>query len=118
MSAKPRVIVVDDDEDAADLLAFALPRHGFEVEVAHTLAEAKALMNREFDVLVSDVHLPDGTGFEVLAQAPKRPRVAVIASGSDGPEDRKRATEVGYRAHLVKPVDIDQLASTIRRLLA
>ena len=77
-----RVIVVDDDEDAADLLAFALPRHGFEVTVAHTLAEAKALMCGEFDALVSDVHLPDGTGFDVLTEAPKRPRVAVIASGS------------------------------------
>lgn len=118
MTDRPRVIVVDDDEDAADLLAFALPRHGFEVTVAHTLAQAKALMSMEFDALVSDVHLPDGTGFDVLSEAPKRPRVAVIASGSDGPEDRKRATDVGYLAHLVKPVDIDQLASTLRRLLA
>ena len=118
MSGLPRVLVVDDDEDAADLLAFALPRHGFEVTVAHTLAQAKALLSGEFDALVSDVHLPDGTGFDVLKEAPHRPRVAVIASGSDGPEDRRRATEVGFVAHLVKPVDIDQLAATLRRLLA
>jgi CheY-like chemotaxis protein len=113
-----RVLVVDDDEDAADLLAFALPRHGFSVTVAHSLAEAHTLLGNEFDALVSDVNLPDGTGFDVLSGAARRPAVAVIASGSDGPEDRQRAREVGFAAHLVKPIDIDKLAATLHRLLA
>jgi DNA-binding response OmpR family regulator len=122
------VLVVDDDDDAADLLAFALPRQGFVVTLARSFAEAITALEAgpepekaggpPFDVLVADLHLPDGAGYELLQSlsSVERPRVAVIASGADGPSERKLAQDGGFGAHLVKPVDIDGLAAQLRAM--
>jgi CheY-like chemotaxis protein len=121
------VLVVDDDDDAAELLAFALPRQGFVVTLARSFEEAIGALEAgpatapgsPFDALVADLHLPDGAGYELLTRLSspeRRPRVAVIASGADGAQERKLAQEGGFGAHLVKPIDIDGLATQLREM--
>lgn len=122
------VLVVDDDDDAADLLGFALPRQGFAVTLARSFEDALAALEAGppeesgavFDAIVADLHLPDGAGHELLtslSSTSRRPRVAIIVSGADGHEERKLAQDGGFSAHWVKPIDIDALSTELRALL-
>lgn len=114
------VLVVDDDEDNALVLEVALERAGFEVAVARSMHDARAVLaERAVDVLVTDYSLGDGNGVELIgALGTSRPRVAVLVTGYGSPEDRARSRAAGFDAHLLKPVSFDALLSTIRDKLA
>ncbi len=73
---------------------------------------------RTFDVLVSDVTLPDGSGIDLLPQMKNRPPRygGIIISGYGMDDDIARSKAAGYRAHLTKPVAVQQLDETIQRL--
>lgn len=118
-NADRRVLVVEDDEDSALLLAETLGDHGFVVEVAHdgTTALAKAA---EFQpqVAVLDVGLPDMDGYQLATRmrmlTQLSPQLRLIAlTGYGGEEERKRSREAGFDVHLVKPVMPDVLAKAI-----
>jgi CheY-like chemotaxis protein len=113
-----RVLVVEDDEDSALLLAETLGDHGYAVEVAHDGASAveKAI---EFnpEVAVLDVGLPDMDGYQ-LAQKLRQLQLAgglrlIALTGYGGDEERKRSREAGFDVHLVKPIMPDVLAKAI-----
>jgi CheY-like chemotaxis protein/anti-sigma regulatory factor (Ser/Thr protein kinase) len=118
-----RILVVDDNRDAADLLAEALRRDGYRVRVAYdgpmALAAATEL---EPDVALLDIGLPVQDGYEVarqlrdLLQRPALPLIAV--SGYAFPADQARSREAGFHAHLVKPLEITALRSVLVSLLA
>ena len=74
---------------------------------------------REFEVLVSDVTLPDGSGIDLLPQMKGRPPRygGIIISGYGMDEDIARSRAAGYRAHLTKPVAVQHLDETIQRLI-
>ena len=118
-SADRRVLVVEDDEDSALLLAETLGDHGFVVEVAHdgTSALAKAAEFKP-QVAVLDVGLPDMDGYQLatrmrgLSQLPPELRLIAL-TGYGGDEERKRSREAGFDVHLVKPVMPDVLAKAI-----
>jgi two-component system CheB/CheR fusion protein len=118
-NADRRVLVVEDDEDSALLLAETLGDHGFVVEVAHdgTSALAKAAEFRP-QVAVLDVGLPDMDGYQLatlmraLTQLPPQLRLIAL-TGYGGDEERKRSREAGFDVHLVKPVMPDVLAKAI-----
>ncbi len=79
-----------------------------------------ALANeKSFDVLVSDVTLPDGSGIDLLAQMKSRPPQygGIIISGYGMDDDIARSKAAGYRAHLTKPVAVQQLDETIQRMV-
>jgi CheY-like chemotaxis protein len=105
-----RVLVVEDNQDAAETLRQLLYISGYEVAVAYTgqdgLRAAKLLKP---DVILCDIGLPDSNGFVVAAALREDPQtcstrlIAVTAYGRD--EDRRRAREAGFDLHLVKPVD-------------
>jgi PAS domain S-box-containing protein len=113
-AAQVRILVVDDNQDAAETLSMALELSGCEVAVAHTagaaIAMAPAFMPR---VAVLDIGLPDMTGYELarrLRQAPGGDDMTLIAATGWGQEqDRQRALEGGFNHHLTKPIDFDQL---------
>ncbi len=112
--AGPLVLVVDDDEDHATMLEVALEGAGFRVLTAHSVAEARAVLGaRPIDALVSDLGLGDGTCFDILVDAPRKPRIAIVLSGSDAPDDVERSHEAGFFAHLVKPTSVEELSRVI-----
>jgi CheY-like chemotaxis protein len=121
-----RVLLVEDHPDTAELLRAVLGDHGAGVHVAGSLAEALAMLaEREFDVLVSDIGMPDGTGFELVqrvherARAAGRPAVpAVAVTAFAGSEDRERALAAGFCAYAAKPIEPTTLVDTIARAAA
>jgi PAS domain S-box-containing protein len=121
-----RVLLVEDHADTAELLRAVLDGHGAGVHVAASLAEALAtLAEGEFDVLVSDIAMPDGTGYELVrrlradARAAGRPPVpAVAVTAFAGSEDRDRALTAGFADYAAKPIEPALLVDTIARVAA
>jgi DNA-binding response OmpR family regulator len=113
--AQPVVLVVDDDEDHVIMLEVALEASGYEVLTAHSVASAGALLaSRPVDALVADLTLGDGTALDLFAAAGlHRPRVAIVLSGLDSPEDVDRSLGAGFDAHLVKPTSLDRLSAVL-----
>ncbi|MEO5771702.1 MAG: PAS domain S-box protein [Burkholderiaceae bacterium] len=109
-----RILVVDDNRDAADSLAYLLQFNGHETELAYDgLAAVQAALSFQPAVILMDLGLPKLDGYEAARQireqrADKRP-LMVALTGWGQEEDRRRSTEAGFDAHLVKPVALDAL---------
>jgi len=107
-----RVLVVDDDEPLAKVMARVLRSRGFECDVALTGSEARRLLEaKDYAVALLDVRLPDESGYGLLEELrATRPNTAVVMiSGVDDPELGKAALEHGAFAYHVKPVGATQL---------
>ncbi len=115
-----RLLIVEDHADTALLLKRLLEGSGFLVETAGSVAEAlKAADGAHFDVLLSDLGLPDGTGCELMRQMRERhPLKGIAMSGYGMEEDVRRSLEAGFSEHLVKPVDISSLERAILNLVS
>ena len=114
-----RVIVVDDNEDAADSLATLLRVQGHTVAVEYTGQGALLRASREPpDAMVVDIGLPDINGFQLgallRAQPGMQDTVLIAATGYGGEQDRARAREAGFAHHLVKPVDMAALVRILQ----
>jgi len=115
-----RILLVEDHPDAARIMAKLLCHHGHEVRVATSLESTRAVLREErqpFDVLVSDIGLPDGSGLDVmrLLSSPVRTR-GIALSGYESAEDVRRSRQAGFDEHLVKPIDFQRLLDLIARL--
>jgi PAS domain S-box-containing protein len=115
-----RILVVDDNVDAAESLAVMLRRQGHEVTLAHNGPEAlQAAVEQPPDVVLLDIGLPGMNGYEVAGRLRQRLcagdclLVAVTGYGQD--EDQQRSLEAGFDHHLTKPVDPDTLLDIITR---
>jgi CheY-like chemotaxis protein len=106
-----RVFVVEDNEDTRDMLSRLLVVMGHEVRGAASMHEAlHKLPEADPDVIISDIGLPDGDGHDLLRLARlERPVYAIAMSGYGTAADRERSAAVGFRHHLVKPMDIVRL---------
>ena len=113
-----RILVVDDHDDTRRVLANLLQTRGHEVLTAMNVANALEVLGREtVDVLLSDIGLPDGTGYGLMERAKLvQPLVGIALSGLGTIEDIARSTESGFAYHLVKPVDFSRLADVLVRL--
>ena len=114
-----RILLVEDHEPTLEVLTRLLTRAGHHIIPAQTVEAAKlAARDGSFDTLISDLGLPDGTGLELMAALRvERPDLQAIALSGYGMEDDLRRTrEAGFAAHLVKPVDFDQLRAALRKL--
>jgi len=119
-SAGRRILVADDNRDAAESLAMLLEMAGHEVRVAHhgraALAVAQAFRP---DTALLDIGMPEMSGYEVAQALRNEPwavgirLIALTGWGQDS--DRRRALEAGFDHHLIKPVDPDQLAGMMVR---
>ena len=118
--AKQRILVIDDNKDAADSLAALLEIDGHQVKAVYT-AEAglEEVDLHKPDLVFLDIGLPRISGYEVVRYIKaKHPSIYVSAvSGYGRPEDRQRAVDAGFDAHLVKPVDFDVLRQLMNRSL-
>jgi two-component system CheB/CheR fusion protein len=114
-----RLLIVEDHTDTALMLGRLLEASGYAVKTAGTVSEALELIEREpFDILVSDLALPDATGFELMRKVGGRHTLKGIAmSGHGMDEDIRKSLEAGFSEHLVKPVDILTLERAILRLV-
>jgi PAS domain S-box-containing protein len=114
-----QVLLVEDHLDTAHVLGRILKNAGFDVSHAASVAEARALTgDRRFDILISDVGLPDGSGLELMKALRDAQGLSGIAlSGFGTEEDVAASKEAGFAAHLTKPVDWERLRSEIDRLV-
>lgn len=117
---KPRILVIEDQTDVRNLLVLALTRAGCEVAAAQTAMEGLRLAETgKFDLITSDVDLPDMNGFEVCTRlkndAELRDTPVVLVTGRFSEEDVRRGREVGAADYITKPFD---LLSFLSRLLS
>ena len=118
-----RVLVVDDDADAREMLQVALRQYGAEVEIAASAQEALTAAAASVpDVLVSDIEMPDGNGYELVrairrsdnANLRRIPAVALTAYART--EDRVKALLAGFQTHVPKPVEPAEVVTVIASL--
>jgi PAS domain S-box-containing protein len=118
-----RILVVEDELDALDLITIDLTEHGAKVRGASSAAEALALLRAdEFDLLISDIGMADTDGYNLIRQVRHQedekgehiPAIALTAYARI--QDRIRAIAAGYNTHVAKPVDIRELVSVVRCL--
>ena len=123
MNAAPRILIVDDSDEARAVLAIALHTiAGASVEVAASAEQALALIAAEtVDVLLTDVRMGGMSGFELLTVLRERglwpARGAVVISGETDPELRERAIEHGAAAFFTKPFSTGEVRKSVISLL-
>lgn len=113
-----RILLVDDNVDAAESLAMLLEMKEHTVMAVHSALEALACVESfKPDLMLIDIGLPDMDGYELVQQISKLPTSRVLPkialTGYGQPEDKQRALKVGFDAHLVKPVNLHILERTI-----
>lgn len=113
-----RLLLVEDHDDTREVLARLLSRRGYDVEAARNAQEARALSSgMTFDLLVSDISLPDATGCELLAELHAKYGLRGIAmSGFGSDTDLSQTKEAGFLEHLIKPIDAKTLDAAIQRV--
>lgn len=109
-----RIFVVENDADTLKYFLMYLEELGHTVFHARTVAEAlDRLPGTNCDVLISDIGLEDGTGWDLLHrlrdEGEELPRYAIAVSGLGRDSDRRKSEAAGYRHHLLKPYDLDAL---------
>jgi CheY-like chemotaxis protein len=110
-----RILLVEDDADTARLISRILRQRGHTVLTADSVESgmAQAAANA-FDVLVSDIGLPDGSGLDLMRKlSEKGPVRAIVLSGYGLEDDLRRSREAGFQVHLIKPVTIQQLDAAL-----
>jgi CheY-like chemotaxis protein len=115
-----RILVVEDHSETLEALSRLLSHFGHEISVADGAQNALNIMNsNEFDVVLCDIALPDGSGYDVIAEAKrKRPVKAVAISGFAATEDIERGKKAGFDFYLAKPVDFHELRSVLGKISA
>ncbi len=109
---------MEDHADTARALSRLLGNRGYKVENAATVASALEAVERgEFDLILCDLGLPDGTGIDFIEKVRKTRKTPAIAlTGFGMQEDVDRAERAGFNAHLTKPVNLQKLEATMWRL--
>lgn len=121
--ANLRILVVEDELDALDLLAIDLREHGANVTGVASATEALELLGKdEFDLIISDIGMADTDGYSLIKQVRQHegargehiPAIALTAYARA--QDRIRAIASGYNTHVAKPIDIRELVSVVKCL--
>ena len=124
-----RVLIIEDDPDAREILAMALRQYGIAVLEARTASDGLAVLDATVaagdgpDVIISDIGLPDEDGYQLMGHLAGRsasngeeiPVIAVTAYGR--PQDKRRARAAGFRLHITKPVTPEALAAAVASVL-
>jgi two-component system CheB/CheR fusion protein len=113
-----RIFVVEDHADTMSVIVLYLQRLGHQVFHANTVTEAlAAIPSAKCDVLISDVGLPDGNGWELLSRLKQEgrphPDYGIVISGFGTNSDRAKSEAAGYRQHLLKPFNPRDLRAAL-----
>ena len=115
-----KILLVDDHEDTCAALEKLLVRRGHLVAATHNLRSAmEAAVRNKFDLLISDVALPDGTGLDLMMRLraiSNIPGIAISGFGNNG--DIERSLQAGFSEHLIKPIKLEKLEAAIERAIA
>jgi CheY-like chemotaxis protein len=118
-----RILIVDDETDALDLISMELAQHGAQVTGAASAEEAlQALKKENFDVLISDIGMPQMDGYNLIREIRKqedgtqKPIPAVALTAYARVQDRMRAILAGYNTHVAKPVEANELVTVVASL--
>jgi DNA-binding response OmpR family regulator len=114
-----RVLIVEDDRALCVALARLARSWGTEVWQAHSIAEARSLMEQQPDLMIVDVKLPDGDAFGLVEQAQhaKPAPVVVAMSGAASAEEAFRLGQLGVRAYVAKPFSVESLTAEVEKAL-
>ena len=105
------ILLVEDHEDTRNVMKRLLGLMNYQIEVAASIKEALAMSNdKQYDIMLSDVGLPDGVGYELLNKMKNKPRRSFALTGR---EDEGEAQAHGFDGHLVKPIGMGQLQSVL-----
>jgi len=115
-----RLLLVDDHYDTCLSMKRMLERRGYQITVAHSAEQAvEKVRTQEFDLLISDIGLPDRSGYELMREVRLNKRLPGIAlSGFGSEQDVNQAREAGFAEHLTKPINFERLEKTIHSLLS
>jgi len=115
-----RILVIDDEPDLRTLYELTLLREGYQVETAGTVAQARdALANERFDLVITDMRLPDGMGTELLKalRSQQRTERCVVITAYGSAENAVESLKAGAFDYLTKPVDLKQFRSVVAAAL-
>jgi signal transduction histidine kinase/CheY-like chemotaxis protein len=106
-----RILLVEDHEDTNQSLTNLLRRRGYQVQSALNFQSALDLSSKvQFDVLISDLALPDGSGIDLVQKLQStRPVIGIALTGFGMEDDIRKGREAGFHHHLVKPIDLNRL---------
>ncbi len=114
------ILLVEDHKDSAEVMSRLLRDKGYSVETCATVADALAIASeRRFNLVLSDIGLPDGTGVDLIKQLRQHssiPAIALTGFGMD--QDISRYKEAGFDAHLTKPVNFQKLEMIINQFFS
>jgi CheY-like chemotaxis protein len=115
-----RILVVEDHGDTRHTLSRLLTHFGHEISVADNTRSALDIMaSQEFDVVLCDIALPDGSGYDVIAEAKREgPVKAVALTGFAATEDIERGKKARFDFHLTKLVDFHELRAVLGQIAA
>jgi signal transduction histidine kinase/CheY-like chemotaxis protein len=119
LSRHRRVLVVDDHQDTCTGMKKMLERRGYQITVAHTAQQAvEKVRTQEFDLLISDIGLPDRSGYELMREVQSsKPLPGIALSGFGTEQDVNEARAAGFSEHLTKPINFERLEEAICNLL-
>jgi two-component system CheB/CheR fusion protein len=114
-----RILLVDDHADTCVALQKLLVARGHRVTATHDMRSALDRAEKDhFDLIISDVGLPDGNGTELMTRLGAASRIRGIAmSGFGTKADREKSLAAGFSEHLVKPITIERLEAAIQTVL-
>ena len=120
---KATILVVEDDKNSAMLIMDLLTAHGYKVVTAESGKAATALIEqRQFDLVILDLRLPEQTGFVVAETIRRNPATAhipiVVVSAYTDRQNRLRAYRSGVNVVLSKPIDTTELVLVVQNILA
>jgi len=120
VSKHRRVLLVDDHYDTCIGMKRMLERRGYEITVAHSAEQAvEKVRIEDFDLLISDIGLPDRSGYELMREVRVNKDLPGIAlSGFGSEQDVNQAREAGFAEHLTKPINFERLEKTMQSLLS
>jgi CheY-like chemotaxis protein len=113
-----QVLIVEDNPDSREALGRYLTRRNCDVAAAGTLRTGIGLLNKQrFDAIISDISLPDGTGYTLINEARRRGirALSIATSGYPYPSDVNEPGATGFDYHLTKPIDCDRLCSLLKK---
>lgn len=110
------VLLVEDHTDTRTVLGVLLNRCGCQTVVAKNMRDARSrLQGMRFDVLISDLNLPDGDGIDLVREAKQaQPLKAIAITGRTSDEERDEGLTAGFDCYLTKPIDFQQLRSALK----